>query len=144
MAGAQERLTRRSLTQLPRYIIVHFKRFVKNTQMYVEKNPTIVNFPLKNLDFSSCCTEEAKAAVSSTRYDLVANIVHEGQWKDGVYKVHVLHQVRRRAQAVGVTGTGCRNVVRDPGPPHPGGAGSDGRYLGVIHPDLQAAELVEK
>jgi U4/U6.U5 tri-snRNP-associated protein 2 len=35
------------VTQLPQYLIVHIKRFSKNTQQYVEKNPTIVNFPVR-------------------------------------------------------------------------------------------------
>lgn len=39
--------------RLPRYIILHFRRFTKN--MFVEeKNPTIVNFPLRGLDFRDC------------------------------------------------------------------------------------------
>eukprot|EP00966_Prymnesium_polylepis_P145356 3356763-Prymnesium_polylepis.1 len=38
------------ITRLPSYLIVHIKRFSKNTQHYVEKNPTIVNFPVRNLE----------------------------------------------------------------------------------------------
>ena len=36
---------------LPQYLIIHIKRFTKN-DFFVEKNPTIVNFPIKNLDLS--------------------------------------------------------------------------------------------
>ncbi|CAN0440980.1 unnamed protein product, partial [Scytosiphon promiscuus] len=32
-----------------RYLIFHLARFTKNN-FYVEKNPTIVNFPVKNLE----------------------------------------------------------------------------------------------
>lgn len=39
--------------RLPPYIILHFKRFTKNF-FVEEKNPTIVNFPLKGLDFKDC------------------------------------------------------------------------------------------
>lgn len=39
-------LKRFELTRLPRYIILNIKRFTKNT-FFVEKNPTIVNFPVK-------------------------------------------------------------------------------------------------
>ena len=35
------------ITKLPQYLIIHIKRFSKNTQQYVEKNPTIVNFPVR-------------------------------------------------------------------------------------------------
>lgn len=37
------------LRRLPRYLIFHLGRFTKNN-FYVEKNPTIVNFPVKNLE----------------------------------------------------------------------------------------------
>jgi len=42
-----------TVTRLPRYLIIHFKRFVKNN-FFVEKNNTLVNFPLKNLDMKAC------------------------------------------------------------------------------------------
>jgi U4/U6.U5 tri-snRNP-associated protein 2 len=64
---------------------MHSKRFVRDTQNRCEKNPTIVNFPIKNLDMRDFCTPEAAAAVPSTRYDLVANVCHEGSWEHGVY-----------------------------------------------------------
>src|SRR5690349_8042816 len=41
------------ITQLPPYLILHIKRFTKNN-WFVEKNPTVVTFPLKNLDFKEC------------------------------------------------------------------------------------------
>ena len=37
------------LTRLPKYMILHMKRFTKNN-FFIEKNPTIVNFPVKNLE----------------------------------------------------------------------------------------------
>lgn len=37
------------ITRLPRYLVLHMKRFQKNN-FFVEKNPTIVNFPVKNLE----------------------------------------------------------------------------------------------
>jgi U4/U6.U5 tri-snRNP-associated protein 2 len=36
------------VTRLPKYLIVHVKRFSQNTQQFVEKNPTIVNFPVRD------------------------------------------------------------------------------------------------
>jgi U4/U6.U5 tri-snRNP-associated protein 2 len=83
--------------RLPPYIILHFKRFTKNF-FVEEKNPTIVNFPLKGLDFKDCkCIRlllysrppsslhydiavvdvPADAASVPTTYDLLANITHE-------------------------------------------------------------------
>ena len=37
------------LKHLPPYLIFHVKRFTKNN-FFTEKNPTIVNFPVKNLE----------------------------------------------------------------------------------------------
>ena len=34
------------LLELPQYLILHIKRFTKNS-FFVEKNPFIVNFPVK-------------------------------------------------------------------------------------------------
>lgn len=80
-----------------------------NNNFVEEKNPTIVNFPLRGLDFKDCkfppsrdraATNEkvdvdAPASSASTLYDLVANITHEsvaGTTRDKentVWKVHV-------------------------------------------------------
>ena len=35
------------LKTLPKYLVVHIKRFSQNTQQFSEKNPTIVNFPVR-------------------------------------------------------------------------------------------------
>ncbi len=40
-------MKRFELTKLPNYIILCIRRFTKNTVFVVEKNPTIVNFPVK-------------------------------------------------------------------------------------------------
>ncbi len=37
------------LKALPRYLVLHIKRFTKNN-WFKEKNPTIVHLPVKNLD----------------------------------------------------------------------------------------------
>jgi U4/U6.U5 tri-snRNP-associated protein 2 len=37
------------ISKLPHYLLLHYKRF-KNNQWFIEKNHTLVNFPLKNLD----------------------------------------------------------------------------------------------
>ena len=46
-------LRRYKCQQLPPYIILNFRRFTKNI-FVEEKNPTIVNFPLRGLDFREC------------------------------------------------------------------------------------------
>lgn len=102
------RLSRYRLLKLPRYIIFHIKRFSKNTQFQVEKNPTIVSFPIKKLDLGDFVDlpDELKGQV--THYDLVANICHEGLVtkasytneshdkgtivKDGIFRAQVLNK----------------------------------------------------
>ena len=72
------------ITKLPKYLVVHIKRFSKNTQQFVEKNPTIVNFPVRNLEMgpyarladgqhrqnvrASGCTYEAMVEVMRADY----------------------------------------------------------------------------
>jgi U4/U6.U5 tri-snRNP-associated protein 2 len=46
-------LKRHHLTRLPPYLILHIKRFTKNN-FVEEKNPTIVNFPLRGVDLRDC------------------------------------------------------------------------------------------
>jgi U4/U6.U5 tri-snRNP-associated protein 2 len=53
------------ITQLPRYLIVHIKRFTKNV-WFTEKNPTIVTFPLKSLDLAPCICPLSSASHSRT------------------------------------------------------------------------------
>ena len=103
-------LRRFKLQRLPPYIILHFKRFTKNI-FVEEKNPTIVNFPLRGLDFRECkfvitrltyiahklrCIDvDAPEGHSPTMYDLVANVIHEsaaGTTRDKestIWKVHI-------------------------------------------------------
>ncbi|KAF9531846.1 spindle pole body protein [Crepidotus variabilis] len=85
-------LKRFKCQRLPPYIILHFKRFTKNA-FVEEKNPTIVNFPLRGLDFSDYV--DAPPDNLSTLYDLIANVTHEsvaGTTRDKantVWKVHL-------------------------------------------------------
>lgn len=55
-------LRRFKLTRLPPFLILHIKRFTKNS-FVEEKNPTIVNFPLRGVDVSDCeCSLECRRA----------------------------------------------------------------------------------
>ena len=64
------------IIEMPAYLILHLKRFVHNN-FFMEKNPTLVSFPLEGLE------------ISGQKYDLVANITHEGEKdpKSGIYKI---------------------------------------------------------
>ncbi|KAJ8779373.1 hypothetical protein J1605_012662 [Eschrichtius robustus] len=83
-------LKRFQLTKLPPYLIFCIKRFTKNN-FFVEKNPTIVNFPITNVDLREYLSEEVQAVHKNTTYDLIANIVHDGKPSEGAYRIHVLH-----------------------------------------------------
>lgn len=61
------------------------KRFVKNN-FFMEKNPTIVTFPLTDLLLSD----------ETVKYNLVANICHEGTAKVGFYKIHVKNEANNQ------------------------------------------------
>ncbi|XP_031253928.1 U4/U6.U5 tri-snRNP-associated protein 2-like isoform X1 [Pistacia vera] len=78
------------VTRLPRYLILHMRRFTKNN-FFVEKNPTLVNFPVKNLelkDYIPLPTPKENEKLRS-KYDLIANIVHDGKPEEGFYRVFV-------------------------------------------------------
>jgi len=81
-------LKRFKVTSLPPYIILYIRRFTKNT-FFVEKNPTIVNFPISSVDFGEVF------GLGSMQYDLVANIVHEGQHKGGTWRMQMYHKANK-------------------------------------------------
>jgi U4/U6.U5 tri-snRNP-associated protein 2 len=82
------------VTRLPRYLALHFKRFAKNN-FFVEKNPTLVTFPVKGLDLRDASA--APLPPGPSKYDLVAQVVHEGaagqQNAPAAYKAHVHRKV---------------------------------------------------
>lgn len=109
-------MKRYEITKLPPYIILYMKvmylflhkilfhramkfcsyfpqRFTKN-MFLKEKNPTIVNFPVKNIDFGELLLPEIRAKHKGTNYNLIANIVHEGEPGNGIYKCYILHKVK--------------------------------------------------
>ncbi|KAG8997860.1 hypothetical protein FRB94_002909 [Tulasnella sp. JGI-2019a] len=96
-SGAQVR--RFKCEKLPPFIILHFKRFTKN--MFVEeKNPTIVNFPLKGIDFSPY-VETNGSPPNPIPYDLVSNVVHESTAGTTRDKANTVWKVQLRAGRVG-------------------------------------------
>ncbi|KAG6494760.1 U4/U6.U5 tri-snRNP-associated protein 2-like [Zingiber officinale] len=76
--------------RLPKYLILHMRRFTKNN-FFIEKNPTLVNFPVKNLelkDYIPLPPPKDKRKLRS-KYDLIGNIVHDGKPGEGYYRVFV-------------------------------------------------------
>jgi Ubiquitin carboxyl-terminal hydrolase len=90
-ATATGRRTLRLLS-LPRYLLLSITRFTKN-RFFVEKNPTIVNFPAKNLNLKGSIAElprKAHAPPPVYGYNLLASISHVGPGRpEGVYKAFV-------------------------------------------------------
>ncbi|XXG81923.1 hypothetical protein AAC387_Pa09g2453 [Persea americana] len=78
------------VTRLPQYLILHMRRFTKNN-FFVEKNPTLVNFPVKNLELKDYIPLPMPKENEKLRskYDLIANIVHDGKPGEGFYRVFV-------------------------------------------------------
>ena len=75
------------LTRLPPYLILHIKRVTTNN-FFLEKNPTIVNYPIVNLDLAPFLSQRSiasggskpppqRALPAQLRYNLLANICHE-------------------------------------------------------------------
>jgi len=79
------------ITRLPQYLIIHIKRFSKNTQQYVEKNPTIVNFPVRNLDLAAYTelSDADKEKNVQTKFNLMSSTQHDGQPDSGTYRTYV-------------------------------------------------------
>ncbi|GJP53260.1 hypothetical protein CLOM_g12433 [Closterium sp. NIES-68] len=78
------------ITRLPRYLILHMKRFKKNN-FFIEKNPTLVNFPVKNLELRDYLPlqELEGGGKLRSKYDLIANVVHDGKPGEGSYRAFV-------------------------------------------------------
>ncbi|XP_048543588.1 U4/U6.U5 tri-snRNP-associated protein 2-like [Triticum urartu] len=76
--------------RLPKYMILHMRRFTKNN-FFVEKNPTLVNFPVKNLELKDYIPlpKPKESEKLRSKYDLIANIVHDGKPGEGCYRVFV-------------------------------------------------------
>lgn len=46
----------------------------------------------RNIDFGDILTDENKQRHAQTKYNLVANIVHDGDPKSGTYRCHILQK----------------------------------------------------
>ncbi|XP_064156657.1 ubiquitin carboxyl-terminal hydrolase 11 [Anguilla rostrata] len=73
------------LWSLPEVLIIHLKRF-SYTKYSREKLDTIVDFPLRELDFSGCLLKKTGTdGEPPSRYDLIAVSNHYGGLRDGHY-----------------------------------------------------------
>mmetsp|Transcript_44137 Transcript_44137/g.32124 ORF Transcript_44137/g.32124 Transcript_44137/m.32124 type:complete len:104 (-) Transcript_44137:73-384(-) len=79
------------IRKLPNYLILHMKRFSKN-EFFLEKNQTIVNFPITGLDLSEFLKVPDGTQPGPQKYDLLANIIHDGKPEEGTYRVQVRHK----------------------------------------------------
>ncbi len=77
---------RYQILKLPKNLILFFKRFDKN-MFFVEKNNTIVTFPISNLSFENIIQENIPGR--DYNYDLSANIIHDGKAEAGAFRVQV-------------------------------------------------------
>ena len=96
-------IKRYEILKLPKYLILYYKRFTKNT-FFTEKNTHIVDFPIKNLDLTHLVQTSNRSTSETTggdetslkeyNYMLVANIVHDGEPDagKGTYRAHILHR----------------------------------------------------
>jgi len=86
-------MKRFEIQMLPPYLVLYFKRFVSN-YFRNEKYPTIVTFPVSSFDFIDLLLPEIQKLHKYTTYDLVANVIHEGDMEPGAgsYKAHIKHQ----------------------------------------------------
>ena len=77
------------ILKLPRYLIFHINRFSDNS-FFKEKNPTIVNFPINDLDLTNFLNKNSKN--EKITYDCIANIRHFGENEEdpeSYFKIHV-------------------------------------------------------
>ncbi|XP_060930905.1 ubiquitin carboxyl-terminal hydrolase 11 [Limanda limanda] len=73
------------LWSLPEVLIIHLKRF-SYTKFTREKLDSIVDFPLRDLDFSGCLLRKKLSnGEPPSRYDLIAVSNHYGGLRDGHY-----------------------------------------------------------
>jgi len=73
------RKRRYCLKKLPNYLILHLNRFKRNG-FFVEKNPTIVMFPVKNFDLSSYVFPEGGRDTVPTEEEVRSMSVSDFEW----------------------------------------------------------------
>jgi len=107
-------IKRYEIVKLPRYLVLYYKRFTKNT-FFTEKNTHLVEFSINKLDLTHLLSQEKVSlpkgaggepiegvnkqmseveVVKQYNYTLIANIVHDGEADagKGTYRAHILHR----------------------------------------------------
>lgn len=69
-------LRRWKITRLPPFLVVYYKRFTSN-RFLEEKNPTIVNYPLRGVDMRDCKSLLASGGIASFFTLLTLFATHE-------------------------------------------------------------------
>ncbi|MBW0564631.1 hypothetical protein O181_104346, partial [Austropuccinia psidii MF-1] len=111
--------------RLPPFIILHFKRFGSNT-FIEEKNPTIVNFPTKGVDFGICLGRAKREKLgekidedNKEIYDLLGNVTYsstagtakdDSQWK---VQVHTRQQSTANSNDISKNNLTEENIKKD-------------------------------
>jgi U4/U6.U5 tri-snRNP-associated protein 2 len=75
------------IKRLPEYLMIGYKRFTRN-EFFAEKNSTLVKVPIVGLDMSAYCLNIG----DEVRYDLVAQVTHEGNAEGGTYRSYVFNE----------------------------------------------------
>ncbi|OII75401.1 ubiquitin C-terminal hydrolase [Cryptosporidium ubiquitum] len=81
------------ISKLPCYLFIHISRFSKSN-LNLEKNKTIVSFPLIDLDLSPYIHPDSISLNPCTKYNLITNISHKGSIQNGKFLTHLLHPTR--------------------------------------------------
>lgn len=81
------------ISKLPCYLFIHISRFSK-TNLNLEKNKTLVSFPLIDLDLSPYIHPDSISLNPCTKYNLITNISHKGSIQNGKFLTQLLHPTR--------------------------------------------------
>ena len=75
-------------------LILIFKRF-ENNSFFLEKNPTIVNFPLENLVIEEHgMSNKNSLNKNEKKFSLISNIIHDGKPGDTNFRVQIKNKER--------------------------------------------------
>merc|ERR1711879_1115156 len=85
------------IVQMPSFLVLNIHRFKKNS-FFWEKNSSIVNFPIKNFDTKDISPLSTQK--TTTLYDLIATVSHEGSFEDGIYKTAGICSSKNRRHMV--------------------------------------------
>ncbi|KAK6588741.1 hypothetical protein RS030_2300 [Cryptosporidium xiaoi] len=79
--------------KLPCYLIIHIARFNRST-LNIEKNKTLVSFPLVDFDLSAYLHPDAIKINPHTKYNLINNISHKGPLERSKFVSQLFHPTK--------------------------------------------------